>query len=433
MLTEKTNQEKLALDGGTPVRKEPLPPCFPGGMLIGEEEKAEVLEVIEAKSPYRYYGPNALGKVKTFEQEFAAKIGKKRALAVSSGTAALKVALAALGVGPRDEVIIPSVTFLASVGVTVMARAIPVFAEIDNSLNLDPADFEAKITDRTRVVMPVHIQGVPCRMDEIMEIARSCGIAVLEDCAQSCGATYDGQPVGSFGDINAFSLQFNKVITSGEGGVVVTDDDELYERAVRAHDHGVVRPETGQILELYQEDAFFGENYRMGELAGAMALAQLRKLDGMVSTLRPWRQRIQNAVSDIEDFEFRLIPGGDGDVGFTLVFFLPAKEKARWFIKAMVAENVGVYQLYGGDPVYAYPQVLNQKTATDYDSPFRSPLCDSKVKYHMGMCPRSEDLLSRSVWVPIGTTMTDKDIDDIIRAIHKVVGWVKSTRHARLK
>lgn len=419
-IADKASDERLAIDGGAPVRNKPLPPCFPGGVAIGEEEKNEVLEVLEAKSPYRYYGPQALGKVKSFEWEFAEKIGQRHALAVNSGTAALKVALVALGVGPRDEVIIPSVTFLASVGATVTARAIPVFAEIDKSLNLDPEDFEAKITGRTKVVMPVHIQGVPCRMDAIMEIARRRGIHVLEDCAQSCGATYHGKRVGSFGDINAFSLQYNKVITSGEGGVVVTDDDELYRRAVRAHDHGVLRPETGQILELYQEQAFLGENYRMSEITGAMARAQLGKLDDIVATLRPMRKRIQNALSDIEAFEFREIPGGDGDVGFTLVFFLPTQERAKGFVSALVAENVDAYRLYGGDPVYAYPQVLNQKTATDYDSPFRSPLRDTEVRYRMGMCPRSEDLLGRSVWIPISTLLTSEDVDDIIKAVRKV-------------
>ncbi len=412
--------ETLAIDGGVPVRREPLPPCLPGGLAIGEEEKAEVLEVIEAQSPYRYYGTKPLGKVKAFEREFAEKIGKRHALAVSSGTAALRVALAALGVGPRDEVIIPAVTFLGSVGATVMSRAIPIFAEIDHSFNLDPDDFEAKITGRTKVVMPVPIQGVPCKMDAIMEIAQQRGIKVLEDCAQSCGASFEGKMVGSLGDINAFSLQYNKVITSGEGGVVVTDDDELFERAIRAHDHGVIRPETGQILNLYQDEAFIGENFRMSELAGAMARAQLRKLDRIVATLRPMRQRIQEALSDLDRLEFREIPGGEGDVGFTLVFFLPTKEQAGWYIKALCTENVDVYQIYGGDPVYAYPQVLNQAVATDYDSPFDSPLSEKKVQYHMGMCPRSEDLLTRSVWIPISTALRSEDVDDIIRAVRKV-------------
>ena len=427
IVEKKDKIEQLAIHGGQAVRNRPLPSCFPGGALIGEEEKAEVLDVLEARSPYRYYGPEALGKVKSFEREFAEKIGKKHALAVSSGTAALKVALIALGIEPGDEVIIPAVTFLASVGATVMAGGVPVFAEIDESLNLDPDDFEAKITDRTKAVMPVHIQGTPCAMDRIMEIASARGIKVLEDCAQSCGATFRGQMVGSFGHINAFSLQFNKVITSGEGGVVVTDDDKLYERAVRAHDHGVVRPESGKIMGLYQQQAFLAENYRMGELTGAMARAQLRKLDTIRFTLNRHAERIRSALAEIDEFELRAIPGCDdnvkanGDVGFCVVFFLPEINRARNFIEALNAENVGAYQLYGGDPVYVYPQVLNQRTAANPIGPFPH----TYVRYQMGMCPHSESLLSRSVWIPVGTQYDKADTDDIIKAIRKISSNLK--------
>lgn len=422
----KESSQQLAMHGGRPVRSRPLPPCFPGGVLIGEEEKSEVLAVLDAQSPYRYYGPHALGKVKNFEGEFAAKIGMKHALGVSSGTAALKVALLALGIEPGDEVIIPAVTFLASVGATVMAGGVPVFAEVDKSLNLDPDDFAAKITPRTKAVMPVHIQGAPCEMDRIVEIARSHGVRVLEDCAQSCGASFRGRMVGSFSDMGAFSLQYNKVITAGEGGVVVCDDDALFERAVRAHDQGVVRPESGKIMGLYQEQAFLAENYRMGELAGAMARAQLRKLDGILATLRRHARRIRAAVAEIDEFELRTIPGSendvdaDGDVGFSVVFFLPEAKQARRYIAALNAENVGAYQLYGGDPVYVYPQVLNQRMAAG-----RGPFAHSGVSYRPGMCPRSEELLSRSVWISVGTQYDDADTDDIIGAIHKV--------HAALK
>jgi 8-amino-3,8-dideoxy-alpha-D-manno-octulosonate transaminase len=264
-------------------------------------------------------------------------------------------------------------------------------------------------------------------MDRIVEIARTRGVKVLEDCAQSCGASFRGRMVGSFGDINAFSLQFNKVITAGEGGVVVSDDDGLHERAVRAHDQGVVRPASGQILGLYQERAFLAENYRMSELAGAMARAQLRKLDSILTTLRGHARRIRAAAAEIEGLELRMIHGSgnnvdaDGDVGFSVVFFLPEAEQARRFIAALNAENIGAYQIYGGDPVYAYPQVLHQRLAADRGGPF----AHSEVRYRLGMCPRSEALLRRSVWISVGTQYSDVDTNDIISAIRKV--------HAALK
>jgi 8-amino-3,8-dideoxy-alpha-D-manno-octulosonate transaminase len=412
--------EKLAIYGGRPVRRKPLPPDYPGGMWIGDQEKKLVLDVLNAKSPYRYYGPKPLGMVKRLEKEFARKIGTRYALCVSSGSAALKVALAALGVGPGDEVLVPAVTFLACVGTVVTSRAIPVFVEVDKSLNMDPQDIRKKITDRTKAIMVVHLQGVPARMDEIMAIARKKKLSILEDCAQSCGASYKGVRVGSIGDMGTFSLQFNKMITSGEGGVIVTNKRALYERAVRAHDHGVIRPESGAILGVYQKDAFLAENYRMSELAGAVARAQLQKLDDIIKTLRRRSREIKKGISSIKDFEFREIPDEKGDAGVAVVFYLQSARKARLFVKALVAENIGAYQLYGGDPVYFYPQVLSKRTVTAESCPFSCPFYGKKVTYRKGLCPFSEEILARSVWIPVSSVLKDRDVRDIVRAVHKV-------------
>ncbi|RLG98512.1 glutamine--scyllo-inositol aminotransferase, partial [Candidatus Bathyarchaeota archaeon] len=209
--------EKLAIEGGKPVREKPLRGGWPGAMMIGEEEKKAVLEVLESKSLFRYYGPNPKYKVAQFEKEFAEFIGTRYALAVTSGTAALNVGIAALEVGPGDEVIVPAITFIASAGAVACQRAVPIFAEVDYSLGLDPEDVEKKITERTKAIMPVHLQGVPCRMDELMEIAEKHGLKVIEDCAQAAGAKYKGRRVGSIGDVGAFSLQLNKLITCGDG------------------------------------------------------------------------------------------------------------------------------------------------------------------------------------------------------------------------
>ena len=412
--------EKLAIYGGRPVRNKVLPPDYPGGMLIGKEEKRLVLEVLDAKSPYRYYGPKPLGMVKKLEKEFARKIGTRYALCVSSGSAALKVALAALGVGPGDEVLVPAITFLACVGTIVTSRAIPVFVEVDKSLNMDPQDLKRKITRKTKAIMVVHLQGVPAKMDRIMAIAREKKISVLEDCAQACGASYKGARVGSIGDIGTFSLQFNKMITSGEGGVIVTNNRALYERAIRAHDHGVIRPESGAILGVYQKDAFLAENYRMSELAGAVARAQLQKLDDIIRTLRRRSRQIRKGISSIKDFEFREIPDEKGDAGVAVVFYLQNAGKARLFVRALVAENIGAYQLYGGDPVYLYPQVLNKRTVTAESCPFSCPFYGKKVTYRKGLCQFSEEILRRSVWIPVSSILRDKDVRDIIRGVHKV-------------
>jgi dTDP-4-amino-4,6-dideoxygalactose transaminase len=185
-----------------PLRDKPLPPTFPGAMMIDEKEKRAVVDVLDSKALFRYYGPEgSLNKTKRFEEDFAQYMGTDYALAVSSGTPALCIALTAAGIGPGDEVIVPGYTWIASALSVVASRAVPIIAEIDKSLNLDPKDFEAKITERTKAVMPVHMRGVSCRMDEIMDIAKNYGLKVIEDNAQSCGGEYKGKKLGSIGEI----------------------------------------------------------------------------------------------------------------------------------------------------------------------------------------------------------------------------------------
>src|SRR6266542_39604 len=286
--------ERLAVDGGTPIREVPLRAEYPGASMIGDEERRQVMEVLDRQTLFRYYGPQTPDKVATLEREFARYVGTRWALGVTSGTAALRVGITALGIGPADEVIVPAITFIASAGAVLAARAYCVFAECDESFGLDPADLERMITSRTKAIMPVHLGGAPCRMDEIMDVANRHHIPVIEDCAQSAGASYKGRRIGSIGTVGCFSLQTQKIITSGEGGMVTTSDPVVYERASRAHDHGSYRfgrqgarvsgsTDAAGVDESAapppQLQPFVAEVYRMGELHGAVALAQLRKLD----------------------------------------------------------------------------------------------------------------------------------------------------------
>lgn len=228
---------KLAVEGGTPAIREPLPPMYPGGMRIDAEEEAAVLEVLRSKRLFRYYGPNpGPSKVAELEQEFAARMGASHGLAVTSGTAALICGLMGLEIGPGDEVILPAFTWIASASAVVAVGAVPILAEVDDSLTLDPVDVEAKISPYTKAILPVHMRGLPCKMDALMGVARKHNLKVLEDSAQANGASFKGRRVGSIGDAGAFSLQFNKIITSGEGGMVITSDRMVFERAVMFHD-----------------------------------------------------------------------------------------------------------------------------------------------------------------------------------------------------
>ncbi|RJS85373.1 DegT/DnrJ/EryC1/StrS family aminotransferase [Candidatus Bathyarchaeota archaeon] len=405
--------ERLAIEGGKPVRERPLRAGWPGAMMIGEEEKKAVLEVLENKSLFRFYGPKPLYKVAQFEKEFAKFMGVKHALAVTSGTAALNVSIAALEIGPGDEVIVPALTFIASADSVACQRAVPVFAEVDRSLGLDPEDVEKKITSRTKAIMPVHLQGVPCKMDELMEVAEEHGLMVIEDCAQAIGAKYKGRRVGSIGDVGAYSLQLNKLITCGDGGVVATNDDDVYEKAVRYHDHGFFRGRE-------EGEPFIGQVYRMNELSGAVALEQLKKLDKIISLLRKVYDRVIDGIRDLDGITLREVPDPEGVAGVSICFFTSDSETAKRFVEALRAEGIPANILYGGKPVYSHPQILNQKTLNRVGCPWKCPLYKGKVKYRIGMCPKTEDLAKRAIFIPMSPLYTLEDADDIVAAVTKV-------------
>lgn len=406
--------EKLALNGGTPIRTKPMPAGNPGEVIIGDEEREQVLEVLSAHSPFRFYGPNVLKKVEQFESEFSAYVGMKNALGVTSGTAALKVALLAAGVGPGDEVIIPAVTFIASAGTVVMCHARPVFVDVGPDIGIDPVDLERRITKRTKAIMPVHILGGATDMDPVMKIAEKHGITVIEDCAQSAGAEYKGRKIGAIGHINAFSLQFQKVITAGEGGVVTTNDDHLFDRARRAHDHGNNRWDAGS-----PEDAFCSEVYRMNEMSGAFALAQSRKLPTMLATMRKHSKRIRDAVAKYDDLELRPLVDADGATGQYTMFYARTNELADKWLDALRAEGVGGMRLYGGKLVLENPQIMNQRMPSAH-GPFDSPLYPERIEYRVEDYAQSKNLLSRSVWIGVTPAYSDEDVDDIVAAIDKV-------------
>lgn len=305
---------QLASDGGKPVRETLLAPKWFGPEQYGEEERRELIEVLDTRRPFRFYAADRQQpmKVLTFEKEFAARMGTRYALAVTSGSAALLTAVGALRIGPGDEVILPAWTWYSCYNAIVLHGALPVFAEIDESLNIDPADLERRITPRTRAVMPVHIEGNPCDMDRVLTIARKHGLKVIEDCAQSLGASYKGRPVGSMGDINIFSLQICKTITTGDGGVVTTNDPELFERAARFHDLGLLRPVHEKMLGQAKSGMFPSAQFRANEFTGGVALAQLRKLDRIVAALRKHADRVYERIGDLPGIRFRVRPESGG-------------------------------------------------------------------------------------------------------------------------
>jgi len=385
----------------------PIPPDFPGAVMFDEAEVQSVVEVVRACSPFRYYGPNLLNKVGAFEKEFARMVGVPYCLAVSSGTAALIVALRALGIGPGDEVIIPAHAFIACVEAVILCGATPVFAEIDESLTLDPTDLENRVTSKTKVIMPIHIEGAACAMDRILAIAQARGVAVLEDCAQACGAKYGNRRVGSLGHIGAFSFQINKTITTGEGGAVTTADFYLYKRAIRAHDHGTIRDSHGRLVLTDAGETFVSENYRMSELAGALGLAQLAKLDFIIDSMRKIKRTIKEGLGKLHHFEFRKIWDEAGETGRRLILIAETPTLAKGLAFKLAKVGFAAEVPYGGRPVYEHCQIKQMRMW--YEKEVKR---EDEIR-----CPRTEDLLSRSVMIGLNPKFNSVHVEQLIHAI----------------
>ena len=294
----------------------------PGLDLIGDEELAQLADVIRSGRLSRY-GPDDASfpaKVRHLEEAIAERAGVRHALAVNSGTSALFLALAGLGVGPGDEVIVPGFTYVATISSVVYARGRPVLAEVDDTLNLDPVDVEARITPRTRAIVAVHMLGNPARIEQLRAVADRHGLSLIEDAAQAFGATYDGRWLGSFGSAGIFSFNEYKTITCGDGGMLVTDDEDLYRRCFALHDQGHSPQRRG--VEVGARP-MLGLNFRMTELEGAVLLAQLGKLERIRSHLRANRDLVWSLLTDLPGIGFRALPDRDGDLATHLVVVLP--------------------------------------------------------------------------------------------------------------
>jgi dTDP-4-amino-4,6-dideoxygalactose transaminase len=373
----------------------------PGVELIGEEETAEVLEVLSSGFLSRY-GPSddpAFGaKVYHVEREIAQLAGVRYGLGLSGGgSAALWIALLGLGVGAGDEVIVPGFTFVASISSIVYTGATPILAEVDQSFDLDPADVEAKITPRTAAIIVVHMLGGPARMAELKAVADRHGIPIVEDCAQAFGATYRGVGVGGIGTIGTYSFNEYKTITCGDGGMIVTDDEALYERCFAMHDQGHA---PDRLESKYAPRPFLGMNFRMTELSGAVLRAQVRKLPEIVAHLRANKAIVKDILEEVPDIDYRTLPDPDGDLATHLVVVLPSADIAR-----NVAREVGSIRLSesGWHTYSRMDHLLERRTVTGKGCPFDcGDPAHAHAGYHAGMLPQTDALLERSISIGIG-------------------------------
>jgi len=311
----KAVENRLAINGGEPIRTEPLPLEFPGVHYMDEEEVEAATRVLRSRSLFRYYGVDLQKEVESFESEFAKFLGVSQAIAVSSGTGALNVALSALGVGPGQEVIVPAYMWVSVAAAVVNRGAIPVLADIDNTFCLDPKSLEKRISRRTTGIIVVHMSGAPADIKAIQEIAKRHKLFLLEDCAQCLGGSVTGQRVGTFGDVATFSFQMNKNMTSGEGGCVVMNDLRLYHRAFACHDLGYARDEHGRLNLSDPDLCLWGQGCRLDEVRGAVLRVQLRKLPTVVRNMHRSKYRIRKALEALPKIQLRRITDSDGDTG----------------------------------------------------------------------------------------------------------------------
>ena len=404
---------QLAVNGGTPVRSKPLGGPNWGPQYYDGKEQQQLAEVLESHNPFRFSNPLDKSKVALFENEYAARMQTKHALAVTSGTAALHTAMAALEVGPGDEVILPAWTWYSCYNTVIQAGALPVFAEIDESFNIDPQTIEALITPQTKVLMAVHLQGNPADMDPILAIARKHNLKVLEDASQSVGASYKGKPLGSMGDIGIYSLQQSKTITAGEGGALVTSDPYLFERACRFHDV-TVRKDFPSKLGFIP-----GLNYRMNEFTGGVLLAQLRKLDTIIGDVRRNARRVYGGLRDLPGAHLRHLPDPQGELGTGIFLGFRTKEDRQRYADAMKAEGVPVSAPGGSVILPVVPEIEQKVTVTPRWPSFSSDRGKS-IRYGRECCPRTIDILSRFAGVMMNPKYTERDADDAIAAVRKV-------------
>jgi len=401
---------ELAINGGPKVRNEPM---TTSGPRFNEQELAELKEALDQQTLFYWHGE----KVKTFRSEFASLYGVKHCHMVSSGTAALHVATASVGVGPGDEVITTPITDQGTIIAILAQGGVPIFADVDpHTYNITPETVEACITDKTKAIIAVHLAGNAADMDGMLAVARKHSLRVIEDCAQSYLCRYKGRLAGTLGDIGCFSLNDFKHISAGDAGMVITEDDELSDHAALFLDKGYARDGSGR------RPAFLAFNYRPCELHGAVALAQLRKLPGICEKRTRLGDRLTAQLQDVPGVSpHRVLDGCTSSYWFYLGRMDPAALGVSRddFVAAVAAEGVPVSAGYIGKMVYEYTVLTEHNAYAGCAYPWDG-VYGRDVAYGPGLCPIAEEVEATAWRAPITEHMQERDVDDIATAIRKV-------------
>ncbi|MFV0439363.1 MAG: DegT/DnrJ/EryC1/StrS family aminotransferase [Desulfopila sp.] len=378
---------------------------MPGFEVFGDEEKREIQDVLDNGVLFRYeFAEQRRGvyKVKEFEERFAAYCGTGCAQAVTSGTAALKVALTALGVGPGDEVITQGFTFVATWEAILDVGAIPVFTEVDDTLNMDPVDLRKKITAKTACIVPVHMLGAQADIATIVRIAAEHDIPVLEDTAQAAGGHIGGKKLGTFGACGTFSFDSVKTMTTGEGGMIITGDEQLWRRMSEYHDHGHDH-QVNPGARGGEGRRFIGFNFRMMELQGALGLAQLAKLDAMIAAQQKTRDAILEAALQIPETTARRVMDTAGDTATFCCFTFAEHQRSQRVNDILRAAGCGAIN-FAENTWHFYPRwehLLAGSSPVHSGWPFSEPGGKRRIVYDPKALPNSADLIKRTLVIPI--------------------------------
>lgn len=398
----------LVLNGGQPFRTTPFPKRTP----FGDEEVMLVTEAIRSQNLFGLGGT----KVTALEQEFAALYGMKYAVASTSGTAAIHVAVGTVNPNPGDEIITAPITDGGTIVPIVYQGCIPIFADIDASYNMDPADVERKITDRTAAILVVHLFGNACNLEALVEIARHHKIPLIEDCSQAHVTNYKGRYLGTWGDIAAFSLQQSKHMTTGDGGLTITNRDDWGERMMLFRDKGWTR-KAGWGPRTY---AFLAPNYRMTELQGAVGLAQVKKVRAVVEKRMELGNYLSALIGEIEGVTPPPITEGSEHSYWAYPLLIEGWPVAQ-FAEALSKEGVGAGAGYIGEPIFLCMEALAaKKTFGNSTYPFDGSHGGRQIEYTKGMCPRTEAALHQMITLGFNENYSKRDIEDMAGAIRKV-------------
>lgn len=377
---------------------------FLGTNYIGKEEEQAAIEVIRSQSLFRYDGPDLLRKTEKFEGELQEYLGAENVIACSSGAAALKMSCVALNIGYGDEVIMTAFTYIASAGAVLSCGAIPVFVDIDETMNIDYNEIEKAITKRTKAIMVVHIQGMPCEMDEIIRIAKKHNLYIIEDCAQAFGSTYKGKKVGTFGDAAAFSLQANKVITCGEGGIFVCKNEDHFVRAKMYHDNGGFR--CGDTYPTWtNEICSFGENYKITEIQSAIASEQLKKAPTIIGYQKKLFDYFMS-LAENKGFRFRKITPGTECIFVSICILFENEEETERFIEFVNKKGI-MFEKYCDKMLPTYNTFINCKSWHSSGYPY------NLNEYKVNKCEKTKKICECSAWMPLSPRMDIEDINTI--------------------